>query len=123
MGSGTIGNGHFALFLSEVTGNGHLSYEYKGEEMLQGRRLARYDYRVPVNVSGHSISLPEGRGTVGMKGSFWADPATYDIVRIAMEAEEIPLKYRSCPPPPPSIMSIRIWVALTFCCRNPPIPA
>ena len=23
-------------------------------------------------------------------GSFWVDPATYDIVRISMEAEEIP---------------------------------
>jgi hypothetical protein len=90
VGSGTIGNGHFAMFLSEVSGEGRLSYEYKGEELLLGRRLARYDYRVPVSMSGHTINLTEGSGTVGMKGSFWADPATYDIVRIAMEAEEIP---------------------------------
>ena len=27
---------------------------------------------------------------MGVKGSFWADPATYDIVRISMEADEIP---------------------------------
>jgi hypothetical protein len=88
--SGTIGNGHFAVFLSEISGNGALSYEYKGEEFLSGRRLARYDYRVPVRGSGHTITFPGIRGTVGIKGSFWADPATYDIVRIALEAEEIP---------------------------------
>ena len=84
--SGTIGNGHFALFLSEIVGDGRLSYEYKGEEVLLGRRLAHYEYSVPVNQSGHTINFTEGSGTVGMKGSFWADPATYDIVRISMEA-------------------------------------
>jgi hypothetical protein len=88
--SGFIGNGHFALFLREISGEGALSYEYRGEEPLAGRRLARYDYRVPVSVSGNIISLVEGSGTVGIKGSFWADPATYDVVRIVAEAEEIP---------------------------------
>jgi hypothetical protein len=90
VGSGTIGNGHFALYLSEIAGEGGLSYEYKGEESLSGRRLARYDYRVPVRISGNTITMVEGKGTVGLKGSFWADPASYDIVRIAMEAEDFP---------------------------------
>ena len=90
VGSGSIGNGHFALFLSEAVSEHGLACEYKGEETLQGRRLARYDYRVPANLSGHTVSLPEGKGTVGEKGSFWADPATYDIVHISIEAEEIP---------------------------------
>jgi hypothetical protein len=91
IGSGTIGNGHFALFLSEVVSQGSsVSYEYKGEEALRGRGLARYDYRVPVNQSGHTISLRDGTGTVGSKGSFWADPATNEIVRISVEAQDIP---------------------------------
>jgi hypothetical protein len=92
VGSGTIGNGHFALFLSEVAGQGGLSYEYKGEALLLGRRLAHYEYHVPVRISGHTITLSQVRGTVGMKGEFWADPASYDIVRISLEAEEIPLE-------------------------------
>jgi hypothetical protein len=90
VGSGSIGNGHFALFLSEAVSENGLAYEYKGEETLQGRRLARYDYRVPRNMSGHTITLPEGTGRVGAKGSFWADPATYDIVHILIESDEIP---------------------------------
>lgn len=89
-GSGTIGNGHFALFLSEIAGEGLVTYQYKGEEPLRGHLLARYDYRVPVSMSGHTMTFTEGRGTVGMKGSFWADPATFDILRIEMEAEDIP---------------------------------
>jgi len=90
VGSGFIGNGHFALFLSEVLTEHGLTYEYQGEELLAGRRLARYTYRVPVNLRGQTVTLVEGSGTVGTKGAFWADPATYEIVRIAMEAEDIP---------------------------------
>ena len=91
VGSGTIGNGHFALFLSEIAGQGSgPSYEYKGEELLLGRRLVRYDYRVPVSISGHTIDLPQGHGKVGVKGSFWADPVNYDIVRISLAHDEIP---------------------------------
>ena len=41
-------------------------------------------------MSGHTIDLPEGHGKVGVKGSFWADPATYDIVRISLMDDEIP---------------------------------
>jgi hypothetical protein len=89
-GGGLIGNGHFALFLSSISGEGSLSYQYKGEESVSGRRLAHYEYRVPVNMSANTITLPEGRGTVGLKGSFWADPESYDIVRIVAEAEDIP---------------------------------
>jgi hypothetical protein len=41
--------------------------------------------------SGHYFTLQEGRGKVGMHGSFWADPHTYDVVRLEMIAEDIPL--------------------------------
>jgi hypothetical protein len=87
---GTTSNGHFALFLSEIASEGSLSYEYKGEESLSGRRLARYDYRVPVTMNGNTITMPEGQGYTGIKGSFWADQAAYDIVRIVAEDVEIP---------------------------------
>ncbi len=80
VGSGTIGNGQFELVLSEVTAEHGLSYKYKGEELLAGRSLARYDYDLPVSMSGNIIDLPEGRRTVGIKGSFWADPTSHDIL-------------------------------------------
>ena len=90
VGSGVIGDGFFGLYLKEVLVNGTASYEYIGEEDEGGRRLARYDFRVPVNLSGHHIQLPEGSGTVGIRGSFWADPETYDVVRLEMDAVDFP---------------------------------
>jgi hypothetical protein len=89
-GSGMIGDGYFALYLSDITGDGRVSYVYKGEEDLEGRRLARYEFRLPAMMSGQSIRMAEGTGIVGATGSFWADPATYDIVRLEFHASEIP---------------------------------
>ncbi len=89
-GGGMIGDGYFALYLSDLAGEGRVSYEYKGEEDVQGRRLARYDFRLPAMMSGQIIHLIEGTGTVGSMGSFWADPASYDIVRLEFHSTEIP---------------------------------
>ena len=89
-GSGTIGDGYFALFLSTIVSEGRVSYEYKGEEDVAGRHLARYDYRIPVLLSGQTINMVEGSGTVGSAGTFWADPATFDIVRFEAYDTDIP---------------------------------
>ena len=89
-GSGVIGDGFFGLYLKEVLVAGSVSYEYKGEEDVAGRHLARYDWRLPLMFSGHIFTLQEGSGTVGMHGSFWADPQTYDVIRLEFHADNIP---------------------------------
>jgi hypothetical protein len=90
-GSGVIGDGYFGLFLADIVVTGSVSYEYKGEEDLDGRRLVRYDFRLPLSASGYNIHLPEGGGRVGLHGSFWADPQTFDVIRLVMIAEDFPL--------------------------------
>jgi hypothetical protein len=90
VGSGVIGDGFFGMFLREILVDGSVSYDYKGEEDVGGRHLARYDYRLPLMASGHIFNLQEGSGRVGMRGSFWADPQTLDVVRLEMNAEDFP---------------------------------
>jgi hypothetical protein len=46
-GSGMLGNGLFGLYLKDILVTGSVSNEYKGEDDIRGRRLARYDYRLP----------------------------------------------------------------------------
>jgi hypothetical protein len=90
VGSGVMGDGFFGLLLREVLIDGNVSYDYKGEEDLAGRRLARYDWRLPLMYSGHTFTLQDGSGRVGMHGSFWADPQTYDVLRLEMIADDFP---------------------------------
>jgi hypothetical protein len=84
------GSGIFGLYLKDILVTGSVSNEYKGEEKIRGRRLARYDYRLPLMWSGESIHMMEGSGNVGLHGSYWADPQTYDVVRLQMNADDFP---------------------------------
>jgi hypothetical protein len=90
IGSGMIGGGLFALFQKSLTGSA-TTFTYRGEDRLGGRAAAvKYDFRVPRLFSGQKIELVGGAGTVGLKGSFWADPRSLDLLRLTVEADEIP---------------------------------
>ena len=89
-GSGALGDGFFGLYLKSVLLNNNATHVYKGEEEIAGRRLARWDYRLPVMWSGQTIQLPEGAGRVGLRGAFWADPQTLDVVRLELNADDFP---------------------------------
>lgn len=90
VGSGMVGNGLFGTYLKDALLNGNATTRYKGEEDLDGRKRARYDYQLGPAFSGQSIHIPEGSGEVGLHGSFWVDPATYDVVRLDLNADHIP---------------------------------
>jgi hypothetical protein len=90
IGSGMIGNGFFAITLSNIFVSDMATFTYRGEETLSGRTVSRYDFRLRRQSGGLSVSLPEGAGTVGEQGSFWADPQSLDLIRLESQADEIP---------------------------------
>ena len=89
-GGGTLGDGLFGPYLKKVLLNQNVSDQYKGEEEVGGRRLARYEYRLPLMFSGQTIETPEGSGKVGLHGSFWVDPETSDVARLDLSADDFP---------------------------------
>ena len=89
-GSGVMANGYFGSHLKNVLEGTGVTFDYKGEAEIAGRRLARYDYRVSEMFGGQSFNLPEGTGTAGLHGSLWADPRTYDVIRLEMSADGFP---------------------------------
>jgi hypothetical protein len=84
-GSGTLGNGLFGPYLKQILVSGSVASQYKGEEEVGGRLLARYDYQIPPLISGQMIHMLEGSGRVGLHGSFWVDEQTYDVIRLEIE--------------------------------------
>jgi hypothetical protein len=89
-GSGAMGDGLFRSYLKDILLSDSIASQYKGEEEVGGLRLARYDYRIPLLISGQTIQTPEGVGKVGLHGSYWVDPRTYDVLRLQMDAEDFP---------------------------------
>ena len=79
----------FATFAKTIFVNDNaMITRFYGEEE-QGRRIARYDYRVPLLVAGYTVQLASGAIQAGMKGSFWVDPDTLDLLRLEVYADDI----------------------------------
>lgn len=85
-----LGTGIFGLYLKNILLSHEVSDTYEGEEEAGGRRLARYSYRLPLMWSREIIHMLEGSGQVGLHGSYWVDPTTYDVVHLEVYADDIP---------------------------------
>ena len=90
VGSGAMGTGFFGLYLKTAFLNSNTLFSWKGDEDIGGRPFARWDFRIPLQGSGQTFNLVEGSGHVSLSGSFWADRATLDVVRLRMQAGDIP---------------------------------
>jgi hypothetical protein len=88
--TGMFGNGNFAvyariLFLSNVA-----TFQERGATQLDGHRAWRYDFRVSRLTSGQRLRVGNREAVVGLHGSFYADPETFDVRRMEVVAEDIP---------------------------------
>jgi hypothetical protein len=90
LASGMISNGLFALNLKNVFLDNHSIIRYQGDESPTGRREARYDFQISRMSSGYTVQHAGASGVAAMRGSFWADPETYDLRRLEYHADEIP---------------------------------
>ena len=90
VGSGLIGNGMFAGHLQTLFVSDQGLFTYRGDDPLAGRPAAKWDFRVPLLSSLYTITTPSGSAAVSMKGAFWADPVTFDLIRLEVRADEIP---------------------------------
>jgi hypothetical protein len=90
--TGTFGNGNFALHERSVFLGRVASFEYRGQEIVEGASgpLERYDFHVPRALSGYTIRVGDRSGVAGYHGSFWAEKQTLDVRRLEVIAEEIP---------------------------------
>lgn len=88
--TGAIGTGSFALHARSVFLSNTPVITYRGEEVIDGRTVARYDFSVAQYRSGYRIRIGKLEGVAGYRGSFWNDVETLDLVKLDVEAIEIP---------------------------------
>jgi hypothetical protein len=90
VGSGTISSGEYSSHARDVFANPAAQFRYAGQEMLKGRQVLKYDYRLASFASGWRLKFLERSGPVAAYGSFWADVGTQDVLRLDAHADEIP---------------------------------
>lgn len=87
---GMIGSGVFASFARNVFLLNTTTIQYYGDEEVSGRMLARFNFRVPEVWSAYQIQTNGSSAKVGTAGSFWIDPASLELVRMEVRADDIP---------------------------------
>ncbi len=88
--TGLSGFGIFALFLQDLFVNDDGTFEYRGKESLGGRPAVRYDFRIPLSQSRFEVGVGAVAGLTASRGSFWADPQSFDLLRLEVQADGIP---------------------------------
>jgi hypothetical protein len=90
VGTGVIGTGAFRMRTRSVLLSKGSVFHYAGEETLDGRRALRYDYQIPLLTTTHTITNGGRTARVAYHGSFWVDAATFQVMRLTAESDNIP---------------------------------
>jgi hypothetical protein len=88
--TGAIGNGNFASHARSIFSGNSATFQYRGEEPLGERAAARFDFKVPLLLSGFRLQVSDKGALVGYHGSFYADPQTLDLKRLEVIADDVP---------------------------------
>jgi len=92
------GSGSFALYSRAVFLTTNASYYGVVNESKGGISLSRTDFAMPQATSTYSLIVGGGLVTLGYTGSIWLEPATFEMVRLALRADD--------PPPGSDIKSV-----------------
>ena len=87
---GIIGNGNFALHAKMAFQSNVPRFTYGGEQMLNGRRTLLWNYTVSRKDGGFVVRTSNHQAVLGSHGSFWVDRETLDVIRLEVEAADIP---------------------------------
>lgn len=87
---GLSGSGEFGGFVNAIFLTGTPQFEYRGETSLAGRRTVLFAYRLQVRGSAYRIQINDQSALVGFHGLFWVDAGTLDLLRLEVQADDIP---------------------------------
>jgi hypothetical protein len=91
IGSGLASNGEFVSHARSVFVGEYGVIRYAGIEEVRGRPAARYDYQISPAFSGYTVHNAGRASLIGVKGSFWADSSTVDLLRLTAVGTAIPV--------------------------------
>jgi hypothetical protein len=90
--TGAFSTGAFALHARAIFLGDGTTFQFGGEEDFEGKPALRFDYGTTQFRSGYRIRNPrKGIGAVvAYHGSIWAHRQTFELLRISVEADDIP---------------------------------
>src|SRR5206468_1403818 len=87
---GSISTGQLALLAKHVFLTSTAQFTYRGENEQAGRRAYHYDFDVPVAKSSYHLRQGKSDAVVAFQGTFWIDAENLDLLRLEVQAYDIP---------------------------------
>jgi hypothetical protein len=87
---GAIGTGDFALHARSVFETSAPVFKYAGTATLRGHQARQFDFVVPLAASGYHLKSGGLEAIVGYHGSLWADARDDQLLRLEVQADDIP---------------------------------
>ena len=88
--NGAFGTGNFVTHLANALGKIGVSYTIHGEEDFEGKKAYRFGYTISAARKPYAIKIGPNSGIAGVKGQFWVDVKTLDVLRLELSVTEIP---------------------------------
>ena len=92
VGTGTINTGQFANLARHVFLSSTAQFTFKAQSDEDGRRVYQYEYDVDPAKSSYHLRSGAAEAVVGFQGAFWVDADKVDLLRLEVQAYEIPEK-------------------------------
>ncbi len=92
--TGAWTSGEFGVWLQDVfLWQDDAGFKEAGTEEFHGVQARRYDFAVRQEDSHWLVTLESQSSELAFKGTAWIDPATRRVVRLAMQATDLPADY------------------------------
>lgn len=90
VGTGFVSTGRFALFTRQILNTRKTAYQYRGLDERAGRPAHAFDFDVDPAHSNYLLRSGSVEATTGYQGSFWIHPESLDLLRVEIQAFDIP---------------------------------
>ena len=90
VGHGMVATGLFQSMVNTVFAGNAAAIHWIGESTLHGHPAYHFRYKVPSFLSRWQVDWLGARGTVGEEGEFWVDVSQFTLLRLTVDAVDIP---------------------------------
>lgn len=87
---GLIATGMFFHIADTVFGTPYARFNYVGTKRVRGHKTLQYDLTVAPLFASYHLNFNNHEANCGFKGSIWADETTFDLIRMRIEATDVP---------------------------------
>jgi hypothetical protein len=87
---GLIATGMFFHLADTVFGTPFARFQYVGTKRIKGHKTLQYDLTVSPLFVNYYLNFNNHGANCGFRGSVWADASSFDLVRMRIEATDVP---------------------------------